>query len=201
MANPFISQVISRLRKSPSDARGKRFVAVIECLLNQNARDRGAAAFPAVNAAVLELCVRHDVGLLQIPCPEIRLLGPCRERPPGTSIRSCLDAPAGRQCCREISEVVVKRVRDYLEQGVALLAILGGNPESPGCAVHPETGQAQLNATSGILMQTLAEVLGAASIQVPFRGIRDYRSDLLAADLHWLEQRFLDQANSVGPNI
>jgi predicted secreted protein len=190
----FISAFVSRFRPPAADARGKRFVAVIECLLNQNARDQGAAVFPAVNAAVLELCAKHGVGLLQIPCPEIRLLGLKRKRPPGMSIRACLDKQEGRQCCREISAEVMARVRDYQDQGVELLAVLGGNPESPGCAVHPGTAQGQCDAASGILMQTLAEAFEAASIRVPFKAIRDYRSDLLEVDLHWLERRFLDKA-------
>jgi predicted secreted protein len=173
------------------DARGGRFVVVIECLLNQNARDRGAAAYPALNDAVLALCARHGVGLLQLPCPEIRCLGPDRARPPGVRIRDRLDTPAGRQCCREISDEVVERVRGYLAQGVELLAILGGNPESPGCAVHPAaSGGEAPDGRSGILMQTLAEALEAASIRVPFRGIRDCRPEWLEADLRWLEERF-----------
>ena len=176
---------------SRDDARGGRFVVVIECLLNQNARDRGAAAYSAVNDAVVALCVRHGVGLLQLPCPEIRFLGPDRARPPGVRIRDRLDTPAGRQCCREISDEVVDRVHGYLEHGVELVAILGGNPESPGCAVHPVASGAEApDARSGILMQTLAEALEAASIRVPFRGIRDCRPEWLEADLRWLEERF-----------
>lgn len=176
---------------APDDARGGRFVVVIECLLNQNARDRGAAAYPAVNDAVVALCVRHGVGLLQLPCPEIRFLGPDRARPPGVRIRDRLDTPAGRRCCREISDEVVDRVRGYLEQGVELIAILGGNPESPGCAVHTRAGGGEApDARSGILMQTLAEALEAASIRMPFRGIRDCRPEWLEEDLRWLEERF-----------
>lgn len=201
-AGAFLSSVLNRLRPAWDDARGKRFVAVIECLLNQNARDRGAATYPALNPAVLALCEKHGVGLLQIPCPEIRLLGWNRDRPPGASIRACLESEEGRRCCREISEEIVVRMRAYLDQGVELLAVLGGNPESPGCAVHASTDPERvLDARSGILMQTLAEAMQAASIQAPMRGIRDYRPELLEADLHWLEQRFLETADHPRPHI
>ncbi len=188
---PFVSVLLSHFRPAARDARGKRFVAVIECILNQNARDQGAANSPAVNAAVLALCARHGVGLLQMPCPEIRALGPKRERPAGTGIRECLDTPSGRQCCRDIGDEVVARVRGYLDQGVELLAILGGNPESPGCAVHLSApGEDRLEADSGILMQALAEALAAASIHVPFQGMRDCRAEFLEEDLRWLEGLF-----------
>jgi hypothetical protein len=46
------------------DVRGKRYIAVIECLLNQNARDSGAARYAAFNPGVLALCARYRVGLL-----------------------------------------------------------------------------------------------------------------------------------------
>ena len=206
-AGSFLSSVLTRLRPAREDARGKRFVAVIECLLNQNARDRDTAAYPALNSAVLALCEKHGVGLLQIPCPEIRLLGLNRDRPPGASIRACLETGEGQRCCREISEEIVVRMRAYLDQGVELLAVLGGNPESPGCAVHASASvcisapEQVLDARSGILMQTLAEAMQAASIRAPLRGIRDYRPDLLEADLRWLEQRFLETADHPKPHI
>lgn len=197
-SGPLISTLLSQFRATRGDARGKRFVAVIECILNQNARDRGAAIYPSVNAAVLELCARHGVGLLQMPCPEIRALGPNRERPAGTRIRDSLESEPGRQCCRAISDEVVARVSAYQEQGVELLAILGGNPESPGCAVHPApSGEGCLDARSGILMQELERALASASIQAPFRGIRDSSPALLAEDLRWLEGVF-DQAGKGG---
>jgi hypothetical protein len=46
-------------------------VAVIECIINQNARDTGAAIFPAINWPILSLCNEYNVGILEIPCPEI----------------------------------------------------------------------------------------------------------------------------------
>lgn len=197
---PFFAALLSHFRPATRDARGGRFVAVIECILNQNARDQGAAVSPAVNAAVLALCARHGVGLLQMPCPEIRALGPNRERPAGTGIRENLDTPSGRRCCRDISEEVVARVREYLDQGVELLAILGGNPLSPGCAVHPSaSGKGHLDASSGILMRELADALEAASISVPFRGIRDGNAEQMEEDLHWLEGLFRGAGRGTPP--
>ncbi len=51
----------------PVDGRGRRIVAVIECLLNQNARDAGAANSAAMTWDLVSLCREHDVGLLQMP--------------------------------------------------------------------------------------------------------------------------------------
>jgi hypothetical protein len=101
---------------SPRDQRSRRLVAVIECALNQSARDAGAASYPAVNKALLTLCMRYDVGVVQIPCPEMRFMRLSRERPPGKSIREVLDTPAGCQCCLAISLELVGNTSGLPEQ-------------------------------------------------------------------------------------
>jgi predicted secreted protein len=104
-----------------------------------------------------------------------------------------LDTAAGRQCCQEISREIANRVQEYIKNGNQLLAILGGNPESPGCAVNNESdhqGIERLAKNSGVLMQTLQEELRKREIERPFKGIRDYRAELLDEDLKWLEELF-----------
>jgi predicted secreted protein len=186
-------KITSMLGLTRSDHRSGRLVAVIECILNQNARDLGAATYPALNTAFLGLCLQYDIGILQIPCPEMRFMGLRRERPPGKTIREVMDTPAGRQCCRVLSQNLVNTIREYQKSGYRVLAILGGNPESPGCAVHSEcrpTNSERLTEQSGVLMKVLQEELRACQIEIPFRGMRDYRPDLLSEDLRWLEQLF-----------
>jgi predicted secreted protein len=166
------------------DARGKRFVAVIECILNQNARDAGAARFPAMNFDLLRLCQEQDVGILQMPCPEIAVLGCKRARPPGQTIRAALDTASGRQRCALLANDVVDRIEAYLAQGYLLMAILGGNPRSPGCAVHD--GDTDLAMESGVFMKELRAELGRRNLQATIKGIRDHDPALLEQDLAWL---------------
>ena len=93
----FLGRLLSPLRRqAPADCRSRRFVAVIECLLNQNVRDQGAASFPAINAEVLHLCQERAVGLLQLPCPEIAALGCQRNRPPGQTLRQAMETEASQ---------------------------------------------------------------------------------------------------------
>jgi len=165
------------------DARGRRFVAVIDCILNQNTRDAGAARFPAMNFELLQLCHEHHVGILQMPCPEIAALGFKRVRRPGQTIREALDTEAGRQRCAEIAMDVADRIEACLAEGDALLAVLGGNPQSPGCAVHDsDTG---LLDTSGVLMKKLQAEFRKRNLDATFRGIRDHDPVLMAQDLQW----------------
>ncbi|WP_153110034.1 hypothetical protein [Propionivibrio limicola] len=173
---------------SCSDNRAGRFVVVIECILNQNARDRGAARFPAMNGEVVGLCQKYQVGMLQMPCPEVAALGASRQRKPGQSLREAMDTVHGRACCRRIAADVADRVEVQLAGGNTLLAVLGGNHQSPGCAVH--NGETIPSPDSGLLIQALQSEFGARGLNVPFRGIRDNDPLTLADDLAWLQGVF-----------
>jgi predicted secreted protein len=161
-------------------------IAVIECILNQNARDAGAANFPAVSWPILSLCNEYNVGILQMPCPEISILGFERKRKPGQSIRDALDTCEGHDCCRKISIDIADRFESYIEQGYQILSILGGNPKSPGCAIHCENGI--LLSNSGVFMRELQTELRKRSIEIPFRGIRDSDPEMFAEDIEWVRE-------------
>ena len=167
------------------DARGRRFVAVIECALNQNARDTGAAGFPAMNFELLQRCHQHDVGILQMPCPEIAALGFERKRPAEKgkiqNLRQALDSEHGRSWCQALAVETADRIEGYLSQGCELLAIVGGNPHSPGCAIHH--GPEALREESGIFMKALQEELRRRRHEAVFQPMRDHDPQLLQEDL------------------
>jgi len=180
---------LGRSRRTPDDGRSRRFVAVIDCILNQNARDAGAARFPAMNFELLRLCHEFDIGILRMPCPEMAALGFKRLRLPGQSIRDALDTPSGRQRCSEIAVEVADRIDTYRTEGYELLAVLGGNPQSPGCAVHD--GDGGLLNQSGLLMQELEAEFRKRKLNATFKGIRDHDPELLDKDLQWLRDVLL----------
>lgn len=189
MSLPTLKAAIKRLRPGATaaalpDCRGGRFVAVIDCILNQNVRDIGAASFPEMNFELLALCHELKVGVMQMPCPEIMALGFHRERPPGVTIRQALDTEAGRQRCSDLAAAVAEQIQTALAAGSRLMAVLGGNTQSPGCAVHGD--KRGLLIKSGIFMQELQRELRLRGIDAPFRGMRDASPELLAEDMQWL---------------
>jgi predicted secreted protein len=176
----------NRKHLTPGDTRSGRLVFLIECILNQNARDTGAATCPAVDREVLDILLQNDVGMAQIPCPEMACLGFARTRPAGTSIRSALDQPDALYRCRLLAQQTAERIEDYRAHGVEVLAILGGNEASPGCAVHSNGVSGALRPESGVFMQALSTELAKRDIVVPFRGIRDADVGSLVQDIAWL---------------
>ncbi len=172
-----------------SDPRGGKVVAVIHCILNQNVRDRGAAVFADANLAVLGLCGKHGVGLLQMPCPEMAFLGMARQRPAGTSLREALDTLEGRKACRHLAAEMRQQIEAHLAQGCRVLAVVGGNPQSPGCAVHLDA--VGLARDAGVFLQELQDELRRRHIDVPFLPMRDANADSLERDLAALEALFI----------
>ena len=198
MSLPSLKTVINRLRSGATsralpDCRGGRFVAVIDCILNQNVRDRGAASSPSMNFELLQLCHEQGVGIMQMPCPEVLALGFERKRPAGMTIRQALDTEAGRQCCSDLAVSVAERIQATLTGGARLVAVLGGNPLSPGCAVHDD--ERGLLLESGIFMQELQRELRCHGIDVPFRGMRDSSPEMLAEDLQCLRNLLTEKAD------
>jgi predicted secreted protein len=179
---------LARMITSPGnrDVRSRRMVAVIDCVLNQNVRDAGAAVSPAMNWDVLTLCREHDIGIMQMPCPEQACLGLARTRQAGQSIRDVLNTEAGRQCCAQLAGATVDRIQSFVEAGYQVLAVLGGNPGSPGCAVHH--GANGLLDTSGIFIRALQAELERRHIELPMLAIRDHDTALLRQDVEQLRQ-------------
>lgn len=194
VSQPFVARLFGALRRRlgaerAGDCRAGRFVAVIDCIVNQNVRDRGAARFPAMNFPLLTLCHEAGVGVWQMPCPEIAALGFQRQRPPGTTIRQALEGDAARQACSELAASVAERLRQQVGEGFELLAVVGGNAASPGCAVH-DAGDA-LAPGSGIFMLALQAELRRRGIEVPFQAMRDASPDLLDEDIAHFRQLLL----------
>ena len=172
------------------DPRSGRLVFLIECLLNQNARDRGAAERPAVTQEIVDLLCHAEIGMVQIPCPEIACLGFERHRQAGSTIRQALEAPSAVSCCQQLAVTTADRIKCYLEQGYEVLAVLGGNQESPGCAVHVSNSEeSRLTDKSGVFMRELADELARRGLQIDFHGMRDADPGLLQEDLEWLRKR------------
>ena len=183
-------KLLRLLGGKPKDKRSGRIVAAINCILNQNARDYGAAKYQGMNSEIIDILKKHGVGVLQMPCPEMSCLGLPRSRPKGLSISDILGTPEGRKCCRLLSISVVDQIYEYVKHNFKVLAILGGDVGSPGCAVHISSGDTAnqtLADKSGVFMKELEAELRERNIKVPFRGIRDSNREMLKQDVAWLD--------------
>ena len=138
----------------------------------------------------MDLLADADVGMAQIPCPEIACLGFDRHRQAGQSIRQALETPSAARCSHHLAVTTADRLQCYVDEGFEVVAILGGNQESPGCAVHTNVSDAtKLDEKSGVFMRELAAQLASRGLQIEFHGIRDADPGLLGEDLEWLREQ------------
>ena len=144
--------------------RDKKLILLSHCILNQNsvvlplARSKGGFL---IAKSILD----EGIGIIQLPCPEFKFLGP--ERKPMN--KEEYDSPEYRSLCRDLFVPILQDIKKYLAQDYSLLGILGIN-ESPTCSI---TGK------RGIFMEEIFAMLNAEAINInSFEIPSDYSEDV-----------------------
>jgi len=158
------------------DCRSMKVVWIPHCELNQNARVAGAAEVPAAVAGLIDGLVQRDIGIVQLPCPELVVLGLDREH---FQIRSGLDSRPARRLLRRLAGQVAYQIEQYQQCGVRVLGILGKNG-SPACGVEM-TWKDEYGPGTGAFVEELQAEFAARGIDVPVRGLVDSDPDAALA--------------------
>ncbi len=146
--------------------RSKRVILLSHCILNQNSVVQPIARMPGALEGVVRACLDAEVGMIQLPCPELMAYGP--ERQPMD--RKGYDTAKYRLQCRRLLEPVRAQVEAYRRAGYEIVGLIGiGN--SPSCGIDttyeggPQPGR-------GIFMEELLKMLPeleGRTLQVPRR--------------------------------
>ena len=105
-----------------TDGRSRDVVFVAHCVLNQNSISDGTADFPGMIKEVLDVLRNSDVGVVQMPCPELMSLGLDRGNPEGaaspvvvenTRIRRMLEQEPAIEKIEMLAEQVVHQIAEY----------------------------------------------------------------------------------------
>ena len=117
-----------------TDGRSKKVIFLAHCLLNQNAISDGTAVCPAAFGELIQLLLDHEVGVVQMPCPELCCLGLDRgdvhgaDRPvveENTRIRRAMEKDGPRQKREALAGLVSEQVQEYRKHGFQVLGIVG----------------------------------------------------------------------------
>jgi len=155
------------------DARSKKVMFVAHCILNQNARINTCAYTPAAIPKIPQCLLQRNIGIIQMPCPELGCLGLGRGGP--VEIYDQLSTPGGRRYLRSIAQDVVYQVRQYRKQGFRVLGVLGIDG-SPSCGVDLTYYKGE-KPGKGAFMEELTAAFTAAGLDVPVRGVMDAKPD------------------------
>jgi len=163
-----------------TDVRSRKLILVAHCVLNQNSISDNTADFPGTYKEIVNLFLEYDLGIIQLPCPELMCLGLDRgdvhgaERPvivENTRIRSALSQSAPAQKLKTIVDQVVFQIEEYRKNGFALLGIMGIN-RSPSCGVETTSMHNQEVAGMGLFMKGISEELKKRGIGIDIIGVK-----------------------------
>lgn len=151
------------------DGRSMKVVLVAHCVLNQNARLARCAERPAAVTELIDGLMDREVGIVQMPCPELIAIGLDRE---GVPIRHELDLPRCRADLRRMAGELVRQIVRYRGCGVRVLGVLGKNG-SPACGVERTHDDMGFREGMGAFVEELAAELKAQGVSIPLAGILD----------------------------
>lgn len=149
---------------------------VSHCLLNKSTRwwqenkpiERNVGLVPEI----VEFASKHNLGLIQMPCPEFTFCGNPR---PSRTKDEYEALPGFKEHCESLAGFVVEQARALLFMGrnpsIHILAVIGVR-RSPSCAINSAlrriNGEIQCTDEGGIFMEFLRRGLLAAGLNPHF---------------------------------
>lgn len=179
-----VRRTFSRLLRrglSFNDARSRRVVLLPHCALNQNSRAAGAAVQPAAMESLIASLLQKNIGIIQMPCPELMLLGLDRAHLP---IGAELEKAESRAELSRLALDLVEQIIAYRRYGVEVLAILGKNG-SPTCGVE-KTWRRGVVPGTGVFIEEMRAVMRNHGLKVKMLGIEDNNPEAVLSKLEGL---------------
>lgn len=114
------------IHESVEDPRSGKIIFLSHCCLNQNAKVRGIAQYPGTIKPLMKMLLEAEVGIYQMPCPEMAYLGNMR----WGQVKDQYHNPMFRRHCKRISEEIVDQVENYIQCGYEILGfvMMDGSP-------------------------------------------------------------------------
>ena len=176
------------------DGRSKKVVFLAHCLLNQNSISDGTAVYPAAFKEVISFFLEHNIGIVQMPCPELNCLGLDRGNADGanspvvqenTRIRQEMMQTEPHEKLQKLVEHVMKQILEYHKYGFEMIGIVGAN-RSPNCGIDTTSDYNEEIAGKGVFMEELNRRLETENIPIPMVGLKS-SDDLVGKLKHLLK--------------
>lgn len=164
------------------DGRSKSIIFVSHCILNQNAKMDGTAAYPGPIREFISSVAASDVGIVQMSCPEFVCLGLARGNTgeqeltivqENTRIRRLMEVGPAIDKVNGLVADVVSQVSDYQKYGFKICGIVGVN-RSPTCGVDTTSDHNQEVEGEGVFIKMLREEMERKSLHVKMVGIKAF---------------------------
>jgi predicted secreted protein len=162
------------------DNRSKKLVLVSHCLLNQNSISDGTADYAGTFTDIIHKLVEKNIGIIQMPCPELLCLGLDRGDINGynrsvleenSRIRQQLLTESSQKRIKTIVDNVFFQVDEYLKNGFTIHGVIGVN-RSPSCGIETTSVDNEEVNGEGVFIQQLLEKFQKKGINLPMVGVK-----------------------------
>ncbi|MCP4179678.1 MAG: DUF523 domain-containing protein [bacterium] len=161
------------------DNRSKKIILVAHCILNQNSLCDGLAKYPGIAKEILNLISSFNVGIIQMPCPELLSLGLSRKNEGGslepltaenTRIRKLLYEKSAFNKLEKIVDAILYQILEYKKYFFEIVGIIGIDP-SPSCGVNSTSKDNIEVQGKGVFIELLEQKLMKNGIYIKKTGI------------------------------
>jgi len=162
------------------DKRGKKIILVAHCILNQNSISDGTADYPSQYIDILKIVEETNIGIIQLPCPELMSLGLDRNDKNGSSreileensrIRILMESKVKLEMLKKLTEPVVYQVEEYIKYGFDIIGLIGIN-RSPSCGIESTSINNKEEKGKGIFVDVLLKELAKKRIRIKAVGVK-----------------------------
>lgn len=166
----------------------KKIIILCHCFLNCNSKVENFNDFSVdfkekKKYIILEL-IKRDIGIIQLPCPEMHLYG-CKR---WGHVKDQFDTPHFRDMSKKLFQPILKELMDYKNNGFNIIGLLGVNG-SPSCGVsltcrgdwygelshNPDLKDMlctlKMTSESGVFIEEVSTALKENDINIPIIGV------------------------------
>lgn len=163
-----------------NDGRSRKVVFIAHCLLNQNSISDGTAVYPAAFKEIIDYFFNADIGVIQMPCPELSCLGLDRGNIFGanspvvvenTRILKEMRKEIPNKKLNKLVDDVIQQILEYHRYQFEIIGIIGAN-RSPNCGVNTTSDNDMEINGMGLFMDKISIELKKENIIVPMIGIK-----------------------------
>jgi predicted secreted protein len=140
--------------------KGRKIAIVSHCILNQNSVVKGLERAKGAFNDVVEILLKKDYSIIQLPCPEMLYLGIDRNG----MIKEEYDIKEYRELCKKVLNPIIKYLEEYNKEKFKFILI--GIEGSPTCGIFKTVKKEGLVNEPGILMDEFLKLLNEKEIMV-----------------------------------
>lgn len=118
------------VKEEIADVRSGKLIFLSHCLLNQNACVKGISSEPAMITPLIKLLMEYEVGIYQMPCPEVTYYGSAR----WGQVKQQYSTPMFRRHCQKIAEQMFDQAENYRDTGHKVIGFVMRDG-SPTCGL------------------------------------------------------------------